>query len=159
MKLIIIVWNVLLAAAAVYGLCVFVPHVYAQARYQFTSPGGGPSMWPATFGMFVALAAYFSALVALSHVFNRKLGFAPRVVAAVLAAVILIGWIVDGQLWVAYMGRMPGVFQFSALHYMLEGDEVWFFVIALLSLTTAAIAGCGPLALIVGHFQKTLKPE
>jgi len=147
MKLIIIVWNVVLAATAVYGLCVYVPHAYAQAHYQFTSPAGDPSMWPATFGMLVTLTAYFSALVALSHVFNRKLGFAPRVVPAVLAVVIWIGWIVDGRLWVAYMGRMPGVFPFSALHYILQGDEVCYFVTALLSLTTAAIAGRGPLAL------------
>ena len=157
MKIIIIVWNVLLAAAAVYGLCVFVPHAYAQAHYQFTHPLDGPSMWPATFGMFVALAAYFLSLIGLSLVFNRKLGVASRAVAAILAVILLIGWVVDGQLWVTCTRGMP--FEFSALHYMLQGDEVWFFVIALVSLTTAAMAGCGPLALIADRFRKPAKAE
>jgi hypothetical protein len=136
-------WNVLLLVLAG-GVLLFVgPKLYHQAAFQFTDPRGSPSMWPATFELFLSLCSLLVALAAFSFVFAGSLGATRRWVAGVLTVALFVGWMMSALMWQHYASAYGGDASLLTEMIRLQVSPVIF--ISIVALGFAAVSGTGPL--------------
>jgi hypothetical protein len=165
MKPLLILLNIILAVFGFYGgIWIYGRKIYEQIHFQFTDPRADDptlgSMWPMTMEMLLVLVSFLTCVVSLSYVINRNLGRLARVIAGILALLLIGGWIgcatfmAESRASNWKRGGYAGSPSFSVLDQMLTFDGQGFLMVAIVSFCVAALAGRGPVKLAADGIRR-----
>lgn len=146
-KALTIVWHVIIFSVAAYFLYLVVSKVSAN----LASTDRTDALWPVVLTGSITMAvtgfAIFAAAVGSSALFAGPVGVARRVLASLLVAGVLAGWIYVAVLWVNYPLR---TWPTTLVEEMMRFDGALFALISIILLIVPAVSGTG----LFGHFSE-----